>query len=325
MRLTRWLAVSLLVVSGSRAAQQPPSLLVNGSFEDGPPVASFLNLATGSSAIKGWVVTGEGIDYVAASYWMPSDGSRSIDLDGSARSRTTPPFSHGGIAQTFATVPGTSYVVTFLMAGNTSQPPPKKPMRVSAAGQTMEFTFDITGRNARNMGWLRKSWAFVAKENSTTLEFVSLTVSPLTGYGPAIDNVSVTAMDIPEQLQVKETEREIQILLGAEILFDTGKFELRPAAADALQKLATLIKANATLPVLIEGHTDSVGQPQANQLLSENRAKAVMEWLISNGGISAARISTKGFGQTVPVAPNDTPDGRQKNRRVEVRLQKGSR
>jgi choice-of-anchor C domain-containing protein len=269
------------------------------------------------------MVTGEGVDLVDAAYWQPGEGKRSIDLDGSARSRTTPPYAHGGISQTFPTIPGQSYVVAFLMAGNTSQPPPTKPMRISAAGQAMEFTFDIRGKSARNMGWQRKGWTFVAKEASTTLEFVSLTVSPLTGYGPAIDDVSVTTS--PEQIQVTEDDREIQVLLGSEILFDTGKFDLRPAATDALQKLAAIIKTNATLPVVIEGHTDSVGQPQANQVLSENRAKAVMEWLVSKGGVAAARIKTKGFGQTAPVASNDTPEGRQKNRRVEIRLPKTPR
>jgi len=195
-------------------------------------------------------------------------------------------------------------------------------MHVSAAGQSMEFTFDITGKNFKNMGWLPKSWTFTATAVTTTLEFRSLTVSPLTGYGPAIDNVSVTALDARQPLSVTESEKEIRISLGAEVLFDSGRFALRPAAADALQKVAVLMKSNPGLPILIDGHTDSVGRPEANQVLSENRAAAVKEWLTSQGGVPPERVTTKGYGQTVPAATNDTADGRQKNRRVEIRLQK---
>jgi outer membrane protein OmpA-like peptidoglycan-associated protein len=141
--------------------------------------------------------------------------------------------------------------------------------------------------------------------------------------GPAIDNVSVTALDAKQPLSVIESEKEIQISLGAEVLFDSGSFSLKPAAADALQKVAVLLNSYGSLPIAIAGHTDSVGRPEANQLLSENRAAAVKDWLTSQGKVSAGRISTRGFGQTAPAATNDTAEGRQKNRRVEIRIQKG--
>ncbi len=300
----------------------PPSLIVNGSFEEAPATRAFVNVTAGTPLIKGWQVTGEGIDIVGTVYWPASDGLKSVDLDGSRRSRTSPPYAHGGISQTFSTTPGTRYLVTFDMAGNPASPPAVKPMGVSAADQSTKFTFDITGKNFRSMGWLPKSWTFTAREVTTTLEFRSLTVAPLTGFGPAIDNVSVTALDARQPLSVTENEEEIQISLGAEVLFDSGRFALRPAAADALQKVAVLVKSYAGLPVLIAGHTDSVGRPDANQTLSENRAAAVKEWLTSQGGVPAERITTKGYGQTAPTATNDTADGRQKNRRVEIRLQK---
>jgi outer membrane protein OmpA-like peptidoglycan-associated protein len=212
--------------------------------------------------------------------------------------------------------------VTFDMAGNTAAPPAMKPMRVTAAGQSMEFAFDITGKTFRNMGWLPKSWTFTARDVATTLEFRSLTVSPQTGFGPAIDNVSVTALDADQPLSVIESEKEIQISLGAEVLFDSGRFVLRPAAADALQKVAVLLKSHGNQPIAIAGHTDSVGRPEANQVLSENRAAAVKDWLTSEGGVPADRISTRGYGQSQPAATNDTAEGRQKNRRVEIRIQK---
>ena len=74
-------AIGLLASSGR--AQGPASLLVNGSFEDGPPVTRFLNLPGGDTSLPGWVVTGEGVDVVSDGYWISSDGSRAIDLDGS--------------------------------------------------------------------------------------------------------------------------------------------------------------------------------------------------------------------------------------------------
>lgn len=75
-------------------------------------------------------------------------------------------------------------------------------------------------------------------------------------------------------------------------------------------------------PIAIAGHTDSVGRPEANQALSENRANAVRKWLTSQGGVPAARISTRGCGHSQPGATNDTAEGRQKDRRVEIKVQK---
>ncbi len=304
------------------AAQAPASLIVNGDFEDGPPIGTFMNLARDATTLKGWIVTGEGIDLVGKDYYRPSNGTRSLDLDGSERSRTTPPYVQGGIAQTFPTTPGQRYAVTFDMAGNPARPPMQKPMRVSAAGESMDFVFDITGKTALNMGWVPKTFTFTANETSTTLEFRSLTVSPMTGYAAAIDNVAVTVAGPEDSVEVRETEKEIQVLLGAEILFDTGQYALKPAATGALQKVGELLKGYPELPVSIEGHTDSVGRPQANQTLSENRAGSVKTWLVANAGIPDARITTKGYGHTAPAASNDTPEGRQKNRRVEIKLQK---
>lgn len=189
------LAVILMasMVSAADAVAQH-SLIVNGSFEQGPVGRSYVNLPGGSTAIKGWVVTGEGIDYVGP-LWRASDGKYSIDLDGSARSTKTTPYAQGGIAQTFATMPGTRYQVTFDMAGNVYSPPAVKPVRVSAAGEHLDSTFDIRGKSTANMGWVSKRWTFTANSTSTPLEFRSMIVSPAVGWGAVIDNVSVTAVD----------------------------------------------------------------------------------------------------------------------------------
>jgi outer membrane protein OmpA-like peptidoglycan-associated protein len=124
-------------------------------------------------------------------------------------------------------------------------------------------------------------------------------------------------------LGVSEDEKEIRIRFGAEVLFDTGKYDLKPAAEDSLKQLASVLRAYPGREIIIEGHTDNVGTAASNQVLSENRAKSVKDWLVSNGHVAAVCMSTKGYGATQPVAPNTTPDGRQKNRRVEVKIEKG--
>ena len=309
------------LLTAAPLAQRPTGLIRNGGFEEGPGTPAFLNLRGGSTALTGWVVTGEGIDLVGAGYWRSSEGTYAIDLDGSARSRTTPPHVRGGIAQTFATLAGKRYRVTFDLAGNPNRGPARKPMRVSAAAQTAEFVFDATGKTGRDMGWVPREWVFTAAADSTTLEFTSLTQSPETGYGAAIDRVAVVLLD-DGPLRVTESEREIQVSLGAEILFDTGESTLRPRATAALGQLAALIRDHPDLPIEIEGHTDSVGTRANNARLSRERAEAVKRWLATNGSVPESRMTTRGFGPTRPVAPNGTAEGRQQNRRVDARLRK---
>ena len=84
--------------------------------------------------------------------------------------------------------------------------------------------------------------------------------------------------------------------------------------------MANLLKANPSLQLLIEGHTDNVGTAQKNQLLSENRAQAVMDYLVRKNGISKDRLTIKGYGFSKPVATNATSEGRALNRRVELSL-----
>ena len=103
------------------------------------------------------------------------------------------------------------------------------------------------------------------------------------------------------------------------IFFDSNKFEIKPDSKPELQKLVDFLTLNPTLHIEISGHTDNVGNDQANQLLSENRAKAVYSYLIA-GKINADRLVFKGYGKTEPIAPNDNEDGRSQNRRTEFKI-----
>ena len=102
------------------------------------------------------------------------------------------------------------------------------------------------------------------------------------------------------------------------ILFATGKAELQPESRPVLKEIASTMKKYADLKILIEGHTDNVGAAPSNLSLSDARAAAVKAALVSEFGLDAARITTKGFGDTKPAAPNTTAVGRAQNRRVEI-------
>jgi outer membrane protein OmpA-like peptidoglycan-associated protein len=101
------------------------------------------------------------------------------------------------------------------------------------------------------------------------------------------------------------------------VSFDTGKATIRPDSAKTLDDAAEALRAVGGLKVEVGGHTDNVGTPEANQTLSQERARAVMAALVTRG-IEAGRMTAKGYGQTTPVADNRTEEGRAKNRRVEL-------
>jgi outer membrane protein OmpA-like peptidoglycan-associated protein len=117
-------------------------------------------------------------------------------------------------------------------------------------------------------------------------------------------------------LQAKQTDRGVVVTLG-DVLFDTGQATLKPGADLAVNRLATYLSSNPQTKVLIEGHTDARGSEDYNIGLSDRRARAVSTALESHG-IAADQIQTLGRGKAYPVASNDTPEGRQQNRRVEI-------
>jgi outer membrane protein OmpA-like peptidoglycan-associated protein len=101
------------------------------------------------------------------------------------------------------------------------------------------------------------------------------------------------------------------------INFETGKSVIKPDSRQIIDQIAEMLKQNPGLKISIEGHTDNVGSEKSNLSLSESRARSVMEAVLAKG-IDKARLSTKGWGQTKPIAENTTEDGRAKNRRVEI-------
>jgi len=117
-------------------------------------------------------------------------------------------------------------------------------------------------------------------------------------------------------LETRDTARGLVVNLG-DVLFDTGKYDLRPAAKEAMAKLSGIVLSHPGLKLDIEGHTDSVGSDDLNQKLSEQRADAVRAYLIVQK-LEPDAVVSRGFGKSRPVASNDTAQGRQQNRRVEI-------
>lgn len=114
--------------------------------------------------------------------------------------------------------------------------------------------------------------------------------------------------------------KSVVLTLDSLALFDSGQYELKSNANKALIGALRAIEAQPATQVLIEGHTDNIGNPASNQQLSEKRALAVRDWLVESSNISINRFATKGWGHSKPVAENNSEEGRAKNRRVEIIL-----
>jgi outer membrane protein OmpA-like peptidoglycan-associated protein len=134
-----------------------------------------------------------------------------------------------------------------------------------------------------------------------------------------------TYFEETENLLKITTKNKKPVVLGEaftkDILFDFDKFSIKPAYFKELDDLAEYMKAVDNVNIDIVGHTDNEGTDQKNLLLSQNRAKALRDYLVKKG-ITPQRINHKGFGETTPVAPNTTPEGRALNRRIEFTLKK---
>lgn len=134
------------------------------------------------------------------------------------------------------------------------------------------------------------------------------------------DNIDLTQPKGFQQItgkQLKMTPIEVGgVVRLNNIFFDTGKSELRPESGPELDRLVTTLNEAPKMVIEVRGHTDNTGSNEINAKLSQDRADSVREYFISKG-IEPDRVASKGFGESKPVATNDTDEGRQQNRRVE--------
>ena len=117
-------------------------------------------------------------------------------------------------------------------------------------------------------------------------------------------------------LQTRDSARGL-IVNMSDVLFDTAAFTLKPGAREKLSKVAGILLAYPGLNIEVDGHTDNVGSDEYNQNLSDQRAESVRAYLVAQGVLTGS-VTAKGFGKTQPVGTNDTAEGRQINRRVEL-------
>jgi choice-of-anchor C domain-containing protein len=142
----------------------------------------YYQLAPGSTELPGWTIHDGGIDFIRSDFWVPSEGLRSIDLSAQ---------SAGRITQSLTTTPCSAYRVDFSLSGNPYDGASVKQLRVEAAGQSQDYSFNVSGLYGNSMGWQRYSFTFIANSTTTTLSFRSLIND---NGGPALDDISVTRL-----------------------------------------------------------------------------------------------------------------------------------
>lgn len=186
MRIITSVLFGAATVFGASAASA--ATLINGSFEAQSPVVtgSFQTAGSGSSRLTGWSIGGGGVDIING-LWDHSDGNYSLDMSA---------LSPGSVFQTVTDlVVSQTYTVTFDMASNSAGGSIIKQLTASFGGVSAgTFSFDRTGKSTTNMGWEEKSFTFTATGTSGELRFTSL---ENTAYGPALDNVRISAAPIP--------------------------------------------------------------------------------------------------------------------------------
>lgn len=148
-------------------------------------------------------------------------------------------------------------------------------------------------------------WVKVESGGNDNSDFYELTILEIEAM-----KQEITSNDI---LTALNTEGRIALYIN----FETGKSGIKPESQPIIDQVVELLRSNAALKISVEGHTDNTGTVQSNQVLSESRARAVTN-AIAEKGIDKSRLSSKGWGQTKPIADNKTEDGKAKNRRVEI-------
>ncbi len=200
-----------------------------------------------------------------------------------------------------------------------------------------DLTLTIDGRNAPaattealqgGLYTLRSEKICETQLGNTTLEKRGVTPCKLEKRQPVILRLDVSAetlefrarFDGPHDFEEYVAPKEVVIALDAAVLFDSGSSTLKPEARKTLDEAAARLKKSGEVPVTITGHTDSVGNDAANQLLSQDRAAAVRDYFVGQASIPSSRLAIKGLGRSQPVADNANEPGRQRNRRVEVQF-----
>ena len=194
------------------------------------------------------------------------------------------------------------------------------PFAAAAQGEAPEA--DAPQAQARAVEALARAQRLETRSETRQLTGQTLAIH---GLGLAVAGQAQDLGGLLRDLNAEVRGKEVRIALDADVLFDFDKAELKPEAESSLAKVAAVLKSYPKASARIEGHTDSKGERAYNQKLSEKRAESVRKHLAARG--ATLRMSTRGWGAAKPVAPNtrpdgrDDPQGRQRNRRVEITVQ----
>lgn len=195
-------------------------------------------------------------------------------------------------------------------------------LAASAAAQSPEPDPDAPATHARAKEGLARAERLEVKGDPLAVVGEPLAIQ---GLNLAVEGKAQDISGLLRDLNAEVRGREVRIALSADVLFDFDKADLKPAARPSLDKVVAFLKSYPKANARIEGHTDSKGDDAYNQKLSQHRAESVRKFLAAQG--ATLRMSTRGWGEKKPVAPNakpdgkDDPEGRQKNRRVEITVQ----
>jgi OOP family OmpA-OmpF porin len=229
-------------------------------------------------------------NFNATEFWISPDASRTVTKEGTTTS----------IRYDFNSESGQQKPSALQILRNYENAAKK------IGGTTMYFNVgSATGvfkivKNGKEVAWVK-----VESGGNDSNDFISLTIVELEAM-----NQEITSNDI---LTALNTDGRIALYIN----FETGKSDIKPESQAVIDQIAEMLKSNPALKISIEGHTDNVGTPTTNKTLSENRANAVKNALITKG-TDKSRLSSKGFGQDNPISENNTEDGKAKNRRVEI-------
>ena len=201
-----------------------------------------------------------------------------------------------------------------------------------STGNDAVFNFTVTSKSGKprqdELIILKSKNRKTYKGNTGTDGKCSVTIPPSDAYTIYYklfaDTVKYKEIEVPGEdhrvtytLTLKYDPPKVYTLKN--VFFETGLSALRKDSYPALNELVDALKSKTSLCIEIAGHTDNIGTPESNQKLSTDRANAVRDYLLKHG-IKPKRVTSKGYGETQPVASNETPEGRQQNRRTEVRI-----
>ena len=217
------------------------------------------------------------------------------------------------------TVEGKKYFRAYTLKENVKQPSDLQISRnyanaISNMGGTVIFDGECSGANcAENCGYRMMTGKVIKEGNELWVEVVPFNDG--NDYYLTLVVKEEMKQDVTANGMLDALNREGSIALY--INFDTGKATVKPESQPIIDQIVQMLKANPGLIISVEGHTDNVGNPKSNQILSVERAKSVVAAIVARS-IDTKRLNAVGHGQDKPIADNSTEEGRAKNRRVEL-------